>query len=335
MTEVIKGGSEVNRRTFIKLATAAAVAALPIAAFPQAKWPNKPIRIIVPFSPGGGTDTLARLVSEKLTAATKWTIVVENKPGGGGNIGLDAVAKAAPDGYTLGLGQTANLAVNPTLYKKMPYDALKDFTPIVLVATQPVVLVVKADAPYKTLADLVNAAKAKPGDLSMGSAGSGTIGHLTGELLAREAKVKFLHVPYKGAGPALTDLLGGNVQFGFLTLPSVASMLKANRLRALAVTSDKRIAALPNVPTVAESGFKGFVTESWYGLVGPAKLPASIVAVINSEVEKVLKQPDVIAKLDAEGNEPLGGTADKFAERIKTDHAKWATVVRESGITPD
>jgi len=335
MAEVIKGGNEVKRRTLIKLAAAAAVAALPITAFAQAKWPDKPIRIIVPFSPGGGTDTLARLVSEKLTAATKWTIVVENKPGGGGNIGLDAVAKAAPDGYTLGLGQTANLAVNPTLYKKMPYDALKDFTPIVLVATQPVVLVVKADSPYKSLADLVNAARAKPGDLSMGSAGSGTIGHLTGELLAREAKVKFLHVPYKGAGPALTDLLGGNVQFGFLTLPSVASMLKANRLRALAVTSEKRIAALPNVPTVAESGYKGFVTESWYGLVGPAKLPPSVVAAINSEVEKVLKQPDVIAKLDAEGNEPLGGTADKFAERIRTDHAKWATVVRESGITPD
>ena len=325
----------MNRRKLMKLGTAAVLAALPIAVFAQAKWPDKPIRIVVPFSPGGGTDTLARLVGEKLSVATKWTIVVENKPGGGGNIGLDAVAKAAPDGYTLGLGQTANLAVNPTLYKKMPYDALKDFTPIALVATQPVVLVVKADSPYKTLADLVSAAKAKPGDLSMGSAGSGTIGHLTGELLAREAKVKFLHVPYKGAGPALTDLLGGNVQFGFLTLPSVASMLKANRLRALAVTSGKRIAALPNVPTVAESGYKGFVTESWYGLVGPAKLPASIVATINSEVEKVLKQPEVIAKLDAEGNEPLGGTADKFAERIKTDHAKWGTVVRESGITPD
>jgi tripartite-type tricarboxylate transporter receptor subunit TctC len=324
----------MNRR-LLSLAAVAALAALPIHAFAQAKWPDKPIRIVVPFPPGGGTDTLSRLVGEKISAATKWTIVIDNKPGGGGTIGLDAIAKAAPDGYTLGMGQTANLAVNPTLYKKMPYDALKDFTPIALVAIQPQVLVVKADAPYKTLADLVNAAKAKPGDVSMGSAGSGTIGHLTGELLAREAKVKFLHVPYKGAGPALTDLLGGNVQFAFLTLPSVASMLKANRLRALAVTSEKRIAALPNVPTVAESGYKGFVTESWYGLVGPAKLPASIVAAVNAEVEKVLKQPDVIAKLDAEGNEPLGGTPEKFAERIKIDHGKWGTVVRESGITPD
>ncbi len=325
----------MNRRNFMKLGTVAALAALPMAAFGQAKWPDKPIRLIVPFPPGGGTDTLSRLVAEKVSAATKWTIVVENKPGGGGNIGLDAVAKAVPDGYTIGMGQTANLAVNPTLYKKMPYDALKDFTPISLVAIQPQVLVVKADSPYKTLADLVNGAKAKPGDLSMASAGSGTVGHLTGELLAREAKVKFLHVPYKGAGPALTDILGGSAQFGFLTLPSVASMLKANRLRALAVTSEKRLAALPNVPTVAESGYKGFVTESWYGLVGPAKLPPSIVAAINSEVEKALKQPDVIAKLDAEGNEPLGGTSDKFAERIKIDHAKWGTVVRESGITPD
>ena len=325
----------MNRRDFMKLGSAVAVSSVPWQAFAEAKWPDKPIRIVVPFSPGGGTDTLARLVAEKVSAATKWSIVVENKPGGGGNIGLDAVAKAAPDGYTIGMGQTANLAVNPTLYKKMPYDALKDFTPIALVATQPVVLVVRADAPYKTLADLVSAAKAKPGDVSMGSAGSGTIGHLTGELLAREAKVKFLHVPYKGAGPALTDLLGGNVQFAFLTLPSIISMLKANRLRALAVTSQKRIAALPNVPTVAESGYKDFVTESWYGLVGPAKLPAAIAATINAEVEKVLKQPEVIAKLDAEGNEPLGGSADRFAARIKTDHAKWGTVVREAGITPD
>ena len=325
----------MNRRDFMKLGSAVAVSSVPWQAFAQAKWPDKPIRLVVPFSPGGGTDTLARLVAEKVSAATKWSIVVENKPGGGGNIGLDAVAKAAPDGYTIGMGQTANLAVNPTLYKKMPYDALKDFTPIALVATQPVVLVVRADAPYKTLADLVSAAKAKPGDVSMGSAGSGTIGHLTGELLAREAKVKFLHVPYKGAGPALTDLLGGNVQFAFLTLPSIISMLKANRLRALAVTSEKRIAALPNVPTVAESGYNDFVTESWYGLVGPAKLPAAIAATINAEVEKVLKQPEVIAKLDAEGNEPLGGSADRFAARIKTDHAKWGTVVREAGITPD
>ena len=325
----------MNRRDFMKLGSAVAVSSVPWQAFAQAKWPDKPIRLVVPFSPGGGTDTLARLVAEKVSAATKWSIVVENKPGGGGNIGLDAVAKAAPDGYTIGMGQTANLAVNPTLYKKMPYDALKDFTPIALVATQPVVLVVRADAPYKTLADLVSAAKAKPGDVSMGSAGSGTIGHLTGELLAREAKVKFLHVPYKGAGPALTDLLGGNVQFAFLTLPSIISMLKANRLRALAVTSEKRIAALPNVPTVAESGYKDFVTESWYGLVGPAKLPPAIAATIDSEVEKVLKQPEVIAKLDAEGNEPLGGSADRFAARIKTDHAKWGTVVREAGITPD
>ena len=169
----------------------------------------------------------------------------------------------------------------------------------------------------------------------MGSAGSGTIGHLSGELLAREAGVKFLHVPYKGAAPVLTDLLGGSVAFSFLTLPSVVSMLKAGRLRALAVSSAKRISALPNVPTVAESGYKAFVTESWYGLVGPAKLPAAIVATINAEVGKVLRNPDVIAKLDAEGNEPLPGTPEQLAALLKTDHAKWGTVVREAGITPD
>lgn len=325
----------MNRREFCKLTGASIIGGIAPSSFAQGKWPDKPIRLIVPYTPGGGTDTLARLIADKVGAATKWTIVVENKPGGGGNIGLDAVAKAAPDGYTIGLGQTANLAVNPTLYKKMPYDALKDFTPIALVATQPVVLVVRADSPYKTLADLIAAAKAKPGDVSMASAGSGTIGHLSGELLAREAKVKFLHVPYKGAGPALTDLLGGSVAFSFLTLPSIISMLKAGRLRALAVSSSKRIAALPNVPTVAESGYKSFVTESWYGLVGPAKVPAAVVATISTEVNKVLRNPEVIAKLDAEGNEPLPGTPEQFAALLKTDHAKWGTVVRESGITPD
>jgi tripartite-type tricarboxylate transporter receptor subunit TctC len=325
----------MNRRDFIKLAGAGAAVMLAPQPFAQAKWPDRPIRLVVPFTPGGGTDTLARQVGEKLSAATKWTVVVENKPGSGGNIGMDAVAKAAPDGYTIGLGQSSNLTVNPTLYKQMPYDALKDFTPIVLVATQPVVLVVRADSPFKSLADLINAAKAKPGDVSMGSAGSGTIGHLTGELLARETKVKFLHVPYKGAGPAMTDLLGGNVQFAFLTVPSILSMVKANKMRALAVSSDKRISALPNVPTVAESGYKGFRTETWYGLVGPAKLPAAVVAAINGEVQKLLKQPDVIARLETEGNVPLGGSPDAFAALIKTDHAKWGTVVREAGITAE
>jgi tripartite-type tricarboxylate transporter receptor subunit TctC len=301
----------------------------------QAKWPERPIRLVVPYTPGGGTDTLARLVAQRMGAATKWAIIVENKPGGGGNIGMDAVAKAAPEGYVIGLGQTSNLAINTTLYKKMPYDALKDFTPIGLVATQPVVLVVNADSPYKTLADLVNAAKGKPGQITMASAGSGTIGHLSGELLAREAKVKFLHVPYKGAGPALTDLIGGSTQFAFLTVPSILPMLKANRLRALAVSSEKRIAALPNVPTVAESGYKGFVTESWYGLVGPAKLPAPIVTSINTELNKILKEREVIERLDAEGNQPLGGTPEQFAALIKSDNAKWGSVIRDAGITPD
>ena len=325
----------LNRRDFLKLAAAGSLVVLAPSALAQAKWPDRPIRLVVPYTPGGGTDMLARQVAGKLTAATKWSIVVDNKPGGGGNIGMDAVAKAAPDGYTIGLGQTSNLAVNPTLYKSMPYDALKDFTPIAAVATQPVVLVVRADSPYKTLADLINAAKAKPAEVSMGSAGSGTIGHLSGELLAREAKVKFLHVPYKGASPALTDVLVGSVQFAFLTVPSILPMVKANKMRALAVSSEKRLAALPNVPTVAESGYKGFVTESWYGLVGPAKLPAPIVATINAEVETVLKQKDFIAKLDAEGNQPLGGSPDKFAALIKADHTKWGTVVRDAGITPE
>ncbi len=326
----------MNRREFCIASGAAALSAgLSRVALAQANWLEKPIRLVVPYTPGGGTDTLARLVGEKVGTAAKWTFVIDNKPGGGGNIGLDAVAKSPPDGYTIGMGQASNLAINPTLYKKMPYDSLKDLVPIVLVASQPVVLAVKGDAPYKSLADLISAAKTKPGEITMASPGSGTIGHLSGEMLARSAGVKILHVPYKGAGPAMTDLLGGQVVFSFLTIPSIVSMLKAGRLRALAVSSAKRNKALPDVPTIAESGFKGFETESWYGLVAPARTPASVVMAINAEVNRMLGRPDVIDKLAAEGNDPLGGSAEKFAAFLKSEHAKWGAVVKDAGVTVD
>ncbi|MGO4416677.1 Bug family tripartite tricarboxylate transporter substrate binding protein [Cupriavidus sp. KB_39] len=292
-------------------------------------WPNQPVRLVVPFPPAGGTDVLSRLVFNKVGAATHWTVVVENRAGAGGNIGLDTVAKARADGYTVGMGQTANLAINPSLYPKMPYDAVRDFTPVVLVSAQPVVVIVRQDAPFKTLADLVAAGKAK--QLSMASAGTGTVGHLTGEMFQRRAGIKALHVPYKGASPALTDLMGGQTDFYFATPPIALPMLKAGKLRALAVTSAKRLPLLPNVPTVAEQGYAGFQAEDWKALVAPAGTPAEVVQRLNAEVNKALKDPDTVARLREEGSEPRGGSPADLASVIKAENTRWGTIVRESG----
>ncbi|WP_431189854.1 Bug family tripartite tricarboxylate transporter substrate binding protein [Cupriavidus oxalaticus] len=292
-------------------------------------YPAQPVRLIVPFPPAGGTDVLSRLVFNKIGMATKWNVVVENRAGAGGNIGLDSVAKAKPDGYTLGMGQTANLAINPTLYPRMPYNAQKDFTPVVLVAAQPVVLIVRNDAPYKTVADLVAAAKAK--QLSMASAGTGTVGHLTGEMFARRAGIRMLHVPYKGASPALTDLMGGQTDFYFATPPIAMPMIKAGKVRALAVTSAKRMPLLSAVPTVAESGYAGFQAEDWKALVAPAGTPPEVVARLNAEVNKALAQADTVSKLREEGSEPRGGTARELGAFIQSENMRWGEIVRQSG----
>ncbi len=307
------------------LATSAAVAA--------DTYPTQPIRLVVPFPPAGGTDVLSRVVFNTVGASSKWTVVVENRAGAGGNIGLDLVSKAKADGYTLGMGQTANLAINPTLYPKMPYDAVKDFAPVALVAAQPVVLIVRQDAPYKSLADLVAAAKAK--QLSMASAGTGTVGHLTGEMFQRRAGIKALHVPYKGASPALTDLMGGQTDFYFATPPIAMPMIKAGKLRALAVTSAKRVALLPNVPTVAEQGYAGFQAEDWKAVVAPAGTSPEVIARVNAEINKALKQPATIAKLHDEGSEPRGGTPAELAAFIKSENAHWGAIVKESGARVD
>ncbi|MEM5432962.1 tripartite tricarboxylate transporter substrate binding protein [Cupriavidus oxalaticus] len=292
-------------------------------------YPAQPVRLIVPFPPAGGTDVLSRLVFNKIGMATKWNVVVENRAGAGGNIGMDGVAKARPDGYTLGMGQTANLAINPSLYPKMPYNALKDFAPVALVATQPVVLIVRNDAPYKTVADLVAAAKAK--QLSMASAGTGTVGHLTGEMFARRAGIRMLHVPYKGASPALTDLMGGQTDFYFATPPIAMPMIKAGKIRALAVTSAKRLPLLSAVPTVAESGYAGFQAEDWKALVAPAGTPPEVVARLNAEVNKALAQADTVSKLREEGSEPRGGTAKELGAFIQSENTRWGEIVRQSG----
>jgi tripartite-type tricarboxylate transporter receptor subunit TctC len=312
------------------LAAALATAAAPVA-FAQA-WPAKPIRFVVPFPPGGGTDTTSRLIAEKFTTVLGWTVVVDNKPGAGGNIGLDAVAKAAPDGYTIGMGQASNLAINPSLYAKMPFDSLKDFTPIASIAEQPVVLVVRQDSPFKTLADFVNAAKARPGTIGVAQAGNGTVGHLAGELLERRAGVQLLQVPYKGAGPAMNELLGGQVPAYIGNSVSVMGQLSAGKIRALAVTSAQRLGSMPTVPTVAEQGYPGFAATTWLGLVGPAGMPADIVNRMNAETVKLLARPDVKDKLAFEGSEATPGTPQQFAAHIRAEHTKWGTLIREANI---
>ena len=318
------------RRAFLALLLASA---LPAAA--QDAYPTKPIRLVVPFPPAGGTDVLSRSLAQAITASSKWIIVVDNKPGAGGNIGLDATAKAPPDGYTIAMGQTANLAVNPALYASMPFVPLKDFAPIALISSQPLILVVNANSPYKTLKDLVDAAKQSPGKINMASSSNGTIGHIGGELFQRRAGIKMTHVPYKGAGAAVTDLMGGNVDCFFGNSQAVGGQVTGGRLRALAVTSPQRLASFSNVPTVAELGYPGFEAATWSGLVAPAGTPPAIVARLNAEANKALGSSELKAKLAEEGSTPLGGTPQQFADFIRKEHAKWGAAVREAGIKLD
>ncbi len=318
--------SPIRALLLLALPAVLAAGAVPAAA---GSYPTQPVRLVVPSPPAGGTDVMARLVFNKVGMATHWNVVVENRAGAGGNIGMDAVAKARPDGYTLGMGQTANLAINPTLYPRMPYDAVKDFAPVALVSAQPLVLIVRKDAPYKTLADLVAAGKGK--QLSMASAGTGTVGHLTGEMFARRTGIRMLHVPYKGASPALTDLLGGQTDLYFATPPIALPMIKAGKLRALAVTSAKRLPLLADVPTVIEGGYAGFQAEDWKALVAPAGTPAEVVRRVNEEINKAIAQPDTIARMREEGSEPRGGSPAELAAFIKAENTRWGTIVRQSG----
>jgi tripartite-type tricarboxylate transporter receptor subunit TctC len=298
-------------------------------------YPNKTIRVVVPFPAGGGTDIIAREVTNKLSTTLGWSFVVENKPGSGGNIGVDAAAKAPADGYTLALGQTSNLAINPTLYSKMPYDSVKDLTPVALVADAALVLVVGADSPYRTLADIVNASKAKPASLNFASSGNGTVTHLASELFQKTAGIKFTHVPYKGAAQASTDLIGGQVQLYMSSVPTLIGHIKNGKMRAIAVTSLTRVDDLPQVPTVAESGYKGFEAVTWFGFVAPAAMPKDIVVRLNTEINKALQTADVRTKLGDQGANVLGGTPEQFGALIKSDIARWAPIIKESGAKLD
>lgn len=298
-------------------------------------WPSKPIRLVVPFPPGGGTDILAREVTQKITEATKWSFIVENKPGSGGAIGLDNIAKSPADGYSLVLGQTSNLAINPSLYKKLPYDPVKDLAPISMVASSPMVLVVATDSPYKTLADVVSDAKARPGTINFATSGNGTVGHLATELFQKEAGIKLVHVPYKGAAIAITDVIGGQVQIYVSSIPTVIGNIKSGKMRALAVTSLKRVDDIPQTPTIAESGYKNFEVATWFGILGPAKLPKEIVVRLNAEINKALKNPELQKKLSDQGADVAGSTSDQFAKLISSEMSRWGKVVKESGATID
>ena len=321
-------------QTSRRLLLALAASTLATGAFAQA-WPAKPIRLVVPFPPGGGTDIIARETSQRVAAATGWTFVIENKPGAGGNLGVDAVAKSAADGYTIVIGQTSNLAINPTLYAKMPYDSQKDLAPVVLLANAPLVMVTGTGTPYKTLADAVNTAKAKPGQINFASPGNGTVAHLTGEMFQKAAGVKMQHVPYKGAAQALTDVISGTVEVYMSSVPTLLGQIKQGTLRALAVTSAKRVDDLPNVPTINESGYKGFDAVTWFGLLAPAGTPKDAIAKLNAEFNKALQNPELRKKLGDEGADPAGGTPEQFAALIKDEIPRWGKVVKESGAKVD
>ena len=300
-----------------------------------ADYPNQSIRVVVPFPPGGGTDVVARLLVAKVREVTGWTLIVDNRAGAGGNIGMDVVAKSKPDGYTLGLGQTANLAINPAIYAKMPYDASKDFQPIALIAGQPMVLVVNGTSKFQSVADLVAAARAKPGTLNMASAGSGTVGHLTGELFSRQAGIQINHIPYKGAGQAATDLMGDQTDLYFASPQTVMTQLRAGKLRALAVSSTDRLPALPDTPTLAQSGYAGFDTKDWKLLVAPAGVPAEIVETLNAAAMKALALPDTVTQLNAEGSVPLSGSVSETTRYLQTEQKRWPQVARDANLKVD
>jgi tripartite-type tricarboxylate transporter receptor subunit TctC len=298
-------------------------------------YPTKPIRIVVPFPPGGGTDTIARETSQRVAANTGWTFVIDNKPGAGGNLGVDAVAKSPADGYTIVIGQTSNMAINPTLYAKMPYDSQKDLAPIVLLANAPLVMVTGVGTPLKTLADVVGAAKAKPGTLNFASPGNGTVAHLTSVMFQKAAQIQTQHIPYKGAAQALTDVMSGTVELYMSSVPTLIGQIRNNKLRPLAVTSAKRVDDLPGVPTINESGYTGFDAVTWFGLLAPAGTPGDVITKLNVEFNKALQNPGLRKSLGDQGADAAGGTPEQFAAVIKEDIPRWGRVVKDSGAKVD
>ena len=319
-----------GRRAALSLAATLAILA-PHAARAADAYPAKPVRFVVAFPPGGGTDIIARAIAQKLAERIAQQVVVDNRPGAGGNIGTDIVAKSAPDGYTMLMGSAGPLAINASLFGKMPFDPIKDLAPVTLAASTPNVLVVHPSLRAATVKELIALAKARSGEINFASSGHGTPAHLAGELFNSMAGVKMVHVPYKGAAPALADLLGGQVQLMFSTMPPALPHVKDGKLRALAVTSAKRSPAAPDIPTLDEIALPGFEANTWHGVVVPAGTPATIVARLNREIVAILHLPDVVERFSSQGAEALGSTPEEFAAYIRSETLKWAKVVRDSG----
>ena len=319
-----------TRRTVATLIALAA--SVPLHALAQDAWPSKPIRIVVPFAAGGTSDALARLLGQKLQDVLKQTVIVDNRAGAGGVIGADVVAKAAPDGYTLLLGTIASHAINPALQPKMPYDSTKDFAPVFFVGNIANVLLVGAQQPYKNAKELIAAAKAKPGTIAFGTPGAGSSQHLSGEKFRLDAGVDLIHVPYKGSGPSVQDLIAGQIPMSFDTALTALPHITSGKIRALAVTTAKRAKVLPDVPTLAESGLKGFDVASWQAIFAPAGTPAPIVKRLNDELTKIVAQTEVAARFYTMGVESLPMTPAQFGEFQRAEVVKWAKIVKDGNV---
>jgi len=317
----------------IVIAVLALVGAAPAAG--AAGYPDHPVRMIVPFTPAGATDLLARLVGERLGVKLGQSVVIDNRAGAGGNVGAEIAARAAPDGYTLLMGPASVYAISATLYPRLGYDLVKDLTPVSLVANVPHVLLVNNDLPVKSVPELVQLAKKKPGQLNIASQGSGTVSHLEAELLKHMAGIDMLHVPYRGSAPAILDLIGGRVQVMFDSIASALPHIRAGKLRAIAVASNTRSSLLPNVPTVAESGLPGYSAHSWLGIFVPAGTPRTIVERLQRDLAAAIDDPKAQARLVEAGFEPKSSTQEDFAKLVREEMEKWRPVVKMSGATPD
>lgn len=298
-------------------------------ALAQGVYPSKPIRFIVPYPPGGGTDIVSRLITTSLSERLGVQVIVDNRGGAGGTIGIAMAAKAAADGYTLVMGQTSNLSIGPALYQKLPYDALKDFAPVSLVDIAPLALSVSGKSAFKSIGELIATSKTKSGGLTFASPGNGTVAHLTGELLRNNTKMNFVHVPYKGAAQAIPDLIAGRADFYISSLESAKPHMQAGTIRVIAITSQKRAPDAPEIQTIAEAGFKGFEAVTWWGVLAPAGTPGAIIKRLSDEIAAILKSPEINKRLGGDGV-PTG--PEEFAKLLKSDHAKWAKIVKESGV---
>ena len=315
------------------------IAALVLLAFASTadaqSWPSKPIRIISPYPPAGANDLLARIIAPKLSEQLGQPVVVENRAGATGNIGAELVAKAPADGYTLLMGQAGNLTINISLMAKIPFDPVRDFSPVTMVASTPNVLVVHPSLPVRTVKDLIALAKAKPGQINYATSGIGSPGHLAAELLNKSAGIRLVHIPYKGAAPALLDVVAGNAHLYFTSAVSAQPFIPSGRLRMVAVASAKRSPSLPEVPTVAEAGFPEFDVSSWWGVVAPASTPREVVMRLQTEIHRVIALPEIRAKLAEQGLDIATNTPEQFAAYIKSETAKWAKLIREVGVKPE